>query len=805
MLADLRFAFRQLIKAPGFATVAVIALALGIATATTMFTFFDALLVRPLPFLRDETTLLNIRSVDTRNRALDMAVSVPDFQDIRRQATTLAGALTVWNRTYILGGGDRPERILGAWITVDGFQTLGVQPMLGRLFRPDEDKSDNPNVVILGYATWKNLFGGRSDVIGQTITLNEQPATVVGVMPEGFRFPEVCDLWQPFPLSFGLDEKKRGDHSWPFYARMKPGVTVEQVQAELDTLAARLAQAHPVTNTGFGFRALLIREEATRDLKLQLQLMLGAVLAVLLIACGNVANLLLARAATRAREVAVRSALGAGRGRIVRQVLTESLVLGGIGGLAAMLLASWELDFVLGFIPIEIPFWVRFDPDWRIFGFALAATIGSSVLFGLFPAWQVSRADIVTELKEGGRSGVGSSSGRRLRKILVVLQMALALVLLVVAGLTLRSFLHVQRTDTGIDAGHVLTFRTGIPPTMVADEKAAAPFFEKVLTQLKTIPGVESAGFLSYLPVSEGSEVRTFLPEGTAEPKSILDWPLAILRVATPGAFSALRIPLRAGRLFDAHDGVDTTPVALVDEALARRYYPHGDAIGKRITLDDAGPKRQWLTIVGIVGAVRQNPADADFSPGVWRPFAQAPDNFASAVVRVEGDPARYVAAARDAVLSVRSDIPIYYPDAMTRVVQKTLWKPRFFGGLFAGFAGIALLLAAIGIYGVTAYSVSQRTQEIGVRMALGAQPHTVITMVVSEGAQLVVVGLVIGFAAAWAVAQLLAGMLHGIDPHDPPTFAAVPLLLSAVALVACYVPSRRATRIDPIVALRTE
>ncbi len=805
MLADLRFAFRQLIKAPGFFAVAVIALALGIATATTMFTFFDALLVRPVPFLQDEGTLLNIRSVDTRNPALDMAVSLPDFEDIRRQATTLAGALTIWNRTYILGGGDRPERILGAWITVDGFQTLGVQPMLGRLFRPGEDKPDNPNVVILGFNTWKTLFGGRNDVIGQTITLNQQPATVVGVMPKGFRFPEVCDLWQPFPVSLGLDEKKRGDHSWPFYARMKPGVTLEQVQAELDTLAARIAQSHPATNTGFGFRALLIRAEATRDLKLQLQLMLGAVLAVLLIACGNVANLLLARAASRAREIAVRSALGAGRGRIVRQVLTESLVLGGIGGLAAILLASWELDFVLGFIPVEIPFWIRFDPDWRVFAFAVAATIGSSMLFGLFPAWQVSRADIVTELKEGGRSGMGSSGGRRLRNFLVVLQMALALVLLVVAGLTLRSFLHVQRTDTGIDARHVLTFRTGIPPTMVADEKAAAPFFEKVLTQLKTIPGVESAGFVSYLPVSEGSEVRTFLPEGVTEPKSILEWPLAILRMATPEAFSALRIPLRAGRLFDAHDRTDTTPVALVDEALARRYFPHGDALGKRITLDDAGPKRQWLTIVGIVGAVRQNPADSEFSPGVWRPFAQAPDNFASAVVRVEGDPARYVAAARDAVLSVRPDIPIYYPDAMTRVVQKTLWKPRFFGGLFAGFAIIALLLAAIGIYGVTAYSVSQRTQEIGVRMALGAQPSTVITMVVSEGAQLVAIGLVLGFAAAWAVAQLLAGMLHGIDPHDPPTFATVPLLLSAVALLACYVPSRRATRIDPIVALRTE
>jgi putative ABC transport system permease protein len=805
MFADFRFAVRQLIKAPGFTAVAVLALALGIATSTAMFTFFNALLVRPVPFLRDESTLLNIRAVDAKDPARDMDFSLPDFRDVCAQASTLAGGLTLWNRTYILGGGDRPQRVLGSWITADGFQTLGVQPVLGRLFHPDEGTLNPPNVAILGYDLWKNTFGGRKDIIGETVTLNEAPVTIVGVMPQGFRFPDVSDLWQPFPVQEKAEEKNRGEHGWPFYARMKPGVTREQVQAELDAIAARIAAAHPNSNAGMSFRALLVREEATRDLRLQMELMLGSVLAVLLIACGNVANLLLARASARSREIAVRSALGAPRLRLIRQVLTESLVLGVIGGLGGLLLALWELDFALSFIPIEIPFWIRFDPDWRVFVFALVATVGSSVLFGVFPAWQISRPDLAAELKEGARGGVGSGRGRRARSALVVFQMALALVLLVIAALSMRSFLNLQRTDTGIDAQHVLTFRTGLPPTMVKDERVAVDFMQKVAQQLRAVPGVESAGFINYLPVSESMDLRAFLLEGTPEPKSANDWPHAVVHVATPEVFDALRIRVRAGRLFDDHDGPDAPLVAVVDERFVRRYFPHGDPLGKRLTFDDPAHGRKWVSIVGVVTSVRQQPANADEDPGIWGPLAQFPDNFANAVMRVQGDPSRYIHAAEDAVLAVRPDIPIYYAKPMTRVVHETLWKSRFFGGMFAGFAVIALFLAAIGIYGVTAYSVSQRTQEIGVRMALGAQPGAVIKMVMGEGARLVLAGLVFGFAVAWAVAQLLAGVLHGVDPHDPPTFAAVPLVLAAVALAACYVPGRRATLIDPIIALRAE
>jgi putative ABC transport system permease protein len=795
MLADFRFAFRQLVKSPGFTFIAVATLALGIATATTMFTVFNA----------DEDTLLVLRAVNSREPASDFEFSIPDFQDVRQSAQTLSGALTTWNRTYILTGGAHPKRILGSWITVDGFQTLGVQPILGRTFKPEEEKPGATPVVILGYALWKENFGGRAEVLGETITLNNAPVTVIGVMPENFRFPDANDLWQPFPTNDEhSDEKNRGAHGWPVYARIKPGFTFEQVQAELDTIAARLATAHPTTNTGLTFRALRARDEATRDVRRGLNLMLGAVGAVLLISCANVANLLLARGSARNREIAVRLALGASRGRIILQILAESLLLGACGGVVGLVVSFWELDFVLGLIP-DIPYWLRFETDWRVTAFIVAVTVGASLLFGLFPALQISRPDLANELKDGARGGTGSGAAHRLRSALVVVQMALALVLLVIGGLTMRSFLKLQHNDPGIAVDHVLTFRTGLPQTMVSDEKITLDFFQKIGRELRAIPGVENAGFISYLPVSDSRNRWSFLIEGQPEPKSNQDWPVALNRTASPELFATFQIPLLQGRLFDEHD-TDASPLAaIVDQRFARKFFPNGDAIGKRLTSDDPGPKRKWATIVGIVGNIVQRPADAEEDPCIWVSLTQHPDNFLNAVLRVKGDPAAYTRAAADAVLAVRPDIPIYYADPMTTVVHKTLWRQRFFGGLFAGFAGVALFLAAIGIYGVMSYTVAQRTQEIGIRMALGAPSGAVIEMVLRQGLRLVALGLGLGFAGAWFVALTLTGMLHGIEPHDPPTFAFVPLLLALVALLACYLPSRRATRIDPIIALRAD
>jgi putative ABC transport system permease protein len=807
MFTDLKFATRLLLKSPGFTLVAVLALALGIATATTMFTFFNALLVRPLPFLRDEGTLVKIQTYNLKTPQDDFECSVPDFKDLRSQMQSLAGAFTLWNRTYILSGNERPDRALGTWITADAFQILGVQPALGRLFRLEEGRPGAPEVAILSYALWQKSFGGTADIIGQVVTLNAKPVTIIGVMPDGFAFPDNNALWQPFPDDEQSNESERGSHGWAVYARIKPGVTLQQVQAELDTLGARLAHDHPNSNVNLSFRALLIRDEATRHERQALMLMMGAVLAVLLIACGNVANLLLARAATRSREIALRIALGAGRGRIIRQVLTESLLLGTLGGLTGLVLTFWETDFALSFIPVEIPFWIRFDTDWRILSFALAATVGASVLFGLFPALQASRPDLTHELKDGGRAATGSGRAQRLRSALVVAQISLALVLLVIAGLMTRSFLHLQNTDTGIDANQVLTFRAGIPPTIEKDEKVALKFFEGSEQRLRETPGVESAGWMSYLPVSQNSNDNSFAVEGRPEPKPG-DRPLSLVRSASPAVFSVLHIPLLRGRLFDAHDRDDQPLVALVDEVFAKKFFPNEDPLGRRFTFDDEDShdgKRKWITIVGIIGGIMQHPTAREAEPNIWVPLAQHPDNFMSAVVRVQGDPKSFVRAAQDAVFATRADIPIYSPDPMTTVARKAMWSQHFFGGLMAGFAGLALFLAAIGIYGVMAYSVAQRTQEIGVRMALGAQPGTIVSMVLGHGAKLVSLGLVIGFIGAWFVAQLLSGLLFGVSPHDPPTFAAVPLLLAAVAFLACWLPSRRATLIDPLVALRAE
>ncbi|MDB6113686.1 MAG: hypothetical protein JWQ62_631 [Lacunisphaera sp.] len=806
MLQDLRYAWRLMAKSPGFVLVAALALALGIATATTMFTFYNALLVRPLPFIAEEETFLRIRAFNHRTPDDDFDFSVPDFNDIRAQSQMLSGAIISWNRTYILGTDDRPARAAGSWITVDAFQTLGAQPLLGRLFRPDESRPGSPEVVILSSALWQQTFGGKPDIIGQVITLNMKPVTVIGVMPAGFGFPDICKLWQPFPDNVQADEQSRGSHGWPVWARMKPGVTLGQVQAELDTFATRFQRDHPNTNSNLGYRAFLARDEANRHDRRPITLMMGAVLAVLLIACGNVANLLLARAATRSREIAVRAALGAGRGRIIRQVLTESMLLGLLGGLFGLVLTFWETDFVLSFIPVEIPFWIRFDTDWHVLAFAFCATLGASLCFGIIPALHGSRPDLTHELKDGARGGTGTGRAHRVRSALVVAQLALTLVLLVVAGLMSRSFLKLQNLATGIDARGVLTFRSGIPPTIEKDEKVALKFFEDAERHLRETPGVLDAGWMSYLPVQDNTNDNSFAIEGRPEPQPG-DRPFALYRAATPGVFSTFRIPLRRGRYFDAHDRADQPPVVVVDEAFVRKFFPTEDPLGRRLSLGgpEDGGKRTWATIVGVVGDIKQRPTAREPEPNMWFPLAQHPDNFSSAVVRVEGDPNNYAKAAQDAVVAARAGTPIYFVAPMTTVAGNTLWKERFFGGLFASFAGLALFLAALGIYGVMAYSVTQRTQEIGVRLALGAQPVALVRMILRQGAKLIGLGLAAGFVLAWFATQLLASQLFGIDPHDPPTFAAVPLLLAVVALAACWLPSRRATRVDPMVALRSE
>ena len=806
MWSDLKFALRGLLKNPTYTLVSIVALALGISTATSQFTFFSAIVLKPIPGIKDEGRLMMIKSYTARAREGDLGFSELNFLDVRERTKTFAGGAITMSRTYNITEGEQPERVLGAWISAAGLDLLGVQPVLGRNFRPEEDIAGSPAVAILSYGLWQRSFGGNQSIVGQSVTLNGEPVTIVGVMPEGFRFPTNHELWMPFRYEKKADE--RSNFSYPFYARLKDDTTLAQAQAELDVIAAQLAKQFPSTNEGLGFKAVPIREDAVKDIRATLYAMLGSVLFVLLIACANVANLMLAKAATRSREVAIRTALGANRPRIIRQVLTEGLLLGIIGGGLGTILSMWSIDLIRALIPVEIPFWIRFELDWRVLIFAVSATLVSSALFGALPALRTSLPDLSSELKEGGRASTGTTETLRLRSLLVVAQVALALVLLVGAGLMMRSFLFLQRADKGFDPDNILTFRVGLPPTQYKDDAVVRAFWPRLRENLHNIPGVEDAAFISGLPASDSFNFHVFYVEGRPAPKALAEAPMTYSRTTSPGVLQTLRVPLQHGRFFDDTDTFESPRVVVIDQNFAEQVFPGEDAIGKRLSFDlPDKPDRKWYNVIGIVGNVIQSPTSPLPRRSVWMSNQQGGDNyFASGMVRVKGGrPMDIVPAVQGAVLAAKENIPIYNVKLMSAVVAESYWQQRFFSRLFISFAATALFLAAIGIYGVMAYSVSQRTQEIGVRMALGAPPSQVVKMFVRQGALLVGYGLALGFLGALIVANLLRSILYGISPHDPPTFAIVPIILAAVALFACWLPSRRATRVDPNVALRAE
>ncbi|MBV9658589.1 MAG: ABC transporter permease [Verrucomicrobia bacterium] len=804
---DLRYAGRLFRNNPGFTAVAVVAIALGVATATTMFTFFNAILLKPNPWLADESRLVSVKTFLERDRGLDLPFSQPNFLDLRAQSHTLSGVFLHMDRTVILAGGPQPDRLLGSSISANGFQVLGVQPVLGRRFGADEEKDKAAPVALLSYGLWQRRFAGNAAVVGQHVVLNGEPVTIVGVMPEGFRFPEQTDLW--LPLHYDHEEKERGGFAFPVWGRLAPGVTLAQAQAEMDVIAKRLVEAHPEINAGLGVRLVPMREEQTADVRRLLHLLVGAVIFVQLIACANVANLLLVKAAGRARELAVRAALGASGRRIVQQVLTESLLLGAVGGCLGVIGSLWGVDLVRASVPVELPYWLKFQTDWRVLLFAFVVVCGAGVLSGLLPAWQASRPDLNHDLKEGSRGATGGSTARRVRHGLVIGQLALALVLLVGAGLMVRSFVQLQHADIGIDPRHVLTFRVGLPPTQFKN-KEHVRFFHDLVPRLRTISGVESAGVMHTLPSSDMYSFNAFRIEGRPEPKNLLAAPASMRRFASPGIFETLRIPLLRGRLFDENDTADAPRVAVVDRAFAEEIFPGEDAIGKHLLppmLDpeDKEPPKVF-TIVGIVGNVRQQVGHKRLPERcIWIPAAQEPDSFMYGVVRVQGDPLSYVRAVQAAVMATQADIPIYRVQSMEQVIARASWHPRFFSFLFAAFAGIALLLAAIGIYGVMAYAVTQRTGEIGIRMALGAQRTCVLRLIVGQGLRLIVIGLTLGGAGALVLTRLLSSQLYGVGAGDVPTFIFVSSLLALVAVLACLLPARRAMRIDPIEALREE
>jgi putative ABC transport system permease protein len=798
MLTDLKFALRMLAKHPGFTLFAVLAIGVGIGLSSAIFNAYSAIVLRPVPGIADEHRLVNVSSYVLERPNGNRGLSVPDALELAAQSKTLEGWTVLQARTMILGGGEKPERFLGTGISAGGFQMLGAQPLRGRLFRPDEETG--AAVAILSHAVWQSRFGGRDDAIGQTVILNGSATTIVGVMPEGFRFPEQSDLWVPFGAT--AQNYPRSAGTFTGYARLKAGVSLDEAQAELASLGLNFARTYR-ENQGTSFRARAFREQISQGASGHVRLLLGAVIFVLLIACANVANLLLAKSAARAPEIAIRTSLGATRGRIVRQVLTESVVLGTLGGLAGLGIGLAANRLMLGAIPVELPFWMRFEFDWRVFGFAAGAAIGSAVLFGLFPALQVSRST-AGALKESARTGAGSRRSRFVRHGLVVSQVAMAMLLLVGAGLMIRSYLATQSVDYGFDTRGVLTFRVGLPQAQFRDREVVRRFFEQFEARLGQIPGVQGAGATSLVP-GNGLSITPFHIEGRERAKNFDASPFAVYRYVSPGYFPALGIPLLRGRLFTEDDRPDTPRVALIDQACADKWFPGVDPIGRRISVSGPGRPDDWFTIVGIVGNVTQRLESESPRHSLYTSARQQDFNFVNYLVRTEGDPTTYVQKIQDAALAVQPDIPIYSVLTLERSLAQAYWDRRFFGQLFTTFGAAALFLAALGIYGVMAFTVTQRTPEIGVRMALGAQRRDVLVLIGRQGLTLVLLGIALGLVAALGLTRLLANFLFGVNPSDPATYLVLTAVLGTVGLVACWLPAARASRVDPIVALRAE
>jgi putative ABC transport system permease protein len=799
---DLRYGLRMLIKSPGFALVAVLTLALGIGANTAIFSVVNTVLLRPLPY-EDPDRLIVVRETKLPQFP-EFSVSPGNFLDWQKQNTVFAQLEAFRGQAYNLTGTGEPEQLRAARVTAGMFPMLGVKPAQGRNFLPEEDKAGSGNVVLISHGLWQRRFGSDANIIGQQLRLNDQSHTVVGIMPPDFQFPgRNLDLWAPMAFSDN-DRQAHGAHYISTLGRLKPNVTIEQALAEMKTIAERLAQQYPNSNAGWSVKLMPMLEAGVRDMKPALLVLLGAVGFVLLIACANVANLLLARAATRQKEVAVRTALGAGRWRVVRQLLTESLLLAIVGGAAGLLLAWGGMRSLLTLAPQGLPRIQDVALDTRALGFTLLITLLTGVIFGLVPALQSSRPDLNETLKEGGRGASGGFRRQRVRNLLVITEVALALVLLLGAGLMLKSFWRLQQVNPGFDPKHALVASIGLPGSRYSDNQQRIAFFNQLSQQLSALPGVQAVGATQSLPLG-GDYVLGFIIQGRPPAAPGEDRSTNYYSV-TPGYFKAMGIPLLRGRLFTEQDNGQAPSVAVINEAMAKHYFPGEDPIGKRIHVTQ-GPEN-FREIVGIVGDVKQYGLDQDTPVQTYTPYLQMPFSSMTVVARTAGDPLSLSAALRSQVLSIDKQQPVASIRTMEQILYNSLANQRFSMLLLAIFAVVALVLAAVGIYGVMAYAVTQRTHEIGIRMALGASQSKVLKLVIRQGMLLTVIGVALGLASAFTLSILLTSfstLLYGIQATDPVTYAGISLLLTLVALAACYIPALRATKVDPMIALRCE
>ncbi|HKR59807.1 MAG TPA: ABC transporter permease [Pyrinomonadaceae bacterium] len=810
LLNDIRYGARGLLKSPVFTLLAVTTMALGIGANTAIFSIINAVLLRPLPFIESER--LVVPQGGKNDKVETSVLSYLDFSDWRAQTKTLE-YITAYQRSggLLRQNYGEPELITGANVDADLFPMLRVYPVVGNVFTRAQDQAGAAPVVVIGYNLWQRKFNSDPHIIGQQITIGNTSTTVIGVMPSDFRFPVTArqtDFLRPLAQALGEGTKRRSSYQLPVVARLKPDATVEQATAEMTVIAQNLEQQYPDEGFRLGARIITLHDATVGTLRTSLLVLLGAVGLVLLIACANVANLMLTRAATRHHEMAIRYALGASRWRVAQQLLTESLLLSTLGGIVGLLLGMWGVALLVAANPVNIPLLKDVGLDSTVFAFTAGISLLTGILFGLAPALSGSRVGMQEALKEGGRGGGDGRTGQRLRSILVVAEVAISLVLLIGAGLLIKSFTRLREVNPGFDPHNVLTTSLSLAKTKYPEAERQQQAFDEIVKRMAALPGVESAAVIHPLPFSGRTTANSLLIEGRP-PVRPEDKPSANYRAVSNDYFKTMRVPVLRGRGFTEADTTKAPLVLIVNQSFASRFFGGAEVLGQRIVIergDTDTAKQPSREIVGVVGDVRHNELDTEGGPELYVPYRQAAEPRMDLVVRTKvGDMTGIAASMREGIKQIDKEQYVPEVEPLTQLIAGTL-APRRFDALLTGlFAGVALLLATVGIFGVTAYAVTQRTREIGVRMALGAQRRDVLRLVLGEGLRLILAGIGAGLLASFALTRVLAGMLYGVKPTDPLTFIGISGALAAVALLACYLPARRATKVDPLVALRYE
>jgi putative ABC transport system permease protein len=804
---DLRYGARMLLGKPGFAVTAVLALGLGIGANTAIFSVINAALLNPLPYREPDRIVRLFATFPDAGAASNIkTISYPDFLDFQSQNQVFDDVAIIDGTSLTLTGAEEPERLRCALVSAELFPLLGARAILGRTFLAEEDRPAAASVVILSHGLWQRRFGASAEIIGKEITLTRNNYTVIGVMPPDFKMPQSLvsgaptDVW--LPVTPSSHKRSRAQHRFEAYARLKPGTSIEQAQSQMDAVAASLEQQYPDTNKDKGVKLTRLGELVVRDSRTVLFVLLGAVGFVLLIACANVANLILARTMSRNKEIAIRLALGAGRGHIIQQLLTESLILALAGGAVGLLIALWGADAFVALGPEGIPRLDEVGIDLGVFGFTAGLSLLTGVVFGLVPALQASKTDLLASIKEGGVTASAGAGSRRLRHLLVTSEVALSLVLLIGAGLLIKSFWRLQHIDPGVDVDNLLTLQLSLPQSEYAKEEQTRSFYQQLVERVKTIPGVQSAGAVNILPLGGGFSCDSFKRDD--QPAQPGQEPCAEYRSITPDYFRTMGVSLVEGRQFAERDNQDGAQVAIINETFARQFFPDVNPIGMRVTPDTG--KAVSREIVGVVEDVKHFGLDKEAAPELYIPHAQDPwPRSMTVVLRASSDAAGLITAVRAEVWAINKDLPVLNVRTMEQLFANSVGESRFRTLLISVFAAVAMLLSALGIYGVMAYSVAERTHEIGIRLALGARPSDIFRMVVGQGMALAGAGLVIGIVGALVLTRVIAGFLFQVSATDFVTFAGVSALLILVALAACLIPAHRATKVDPMVALRYE